>query len=50
MPHKDFSYEGNYALADATAFKNEIEKDAKTVISNVKTYFITDTKADKKGL
>ena len=40
----------NYALADATAFKDEIEKDAKTVISNVKTYFVTDTKADKNGI
>lgn len=40
----------NYALADATAFKDEIEQDAKTVISNVKTYFVTDTKADKNGI
>lgn len=39
-----------YALPDATAFKSEIEKDAKTVLANVKTYFITDAKADKAGI
>jgi WD40 repeat protein len=40
----------NYALADATAFKDEAEKDAKTVITNVKTYFVTDGQADKNGI
>nr|WP_294945066.1 caspase family protein [uncultured Mucilaginibacter sp.] len=40
----------NYALADATAFKDEAEKDAKTIISNLKTYFVTDGKADKNGI
>jgi len=40
----------NYALADATSFKDEVEKDAKTVISIVKTYFVTDNTADKKGI
>ncbi|OOQ61207.1 hypothetical protein BC343_22480 [Mucilaginibacter pedocola] len=40
----------NYALADATAFKNEAEKDAKTIITNVKTYFVTDAQADKNGI
>jgi WD40 repeat protein len=40
----------NYALADATAFKNEAEKGARTEITNVKTYFITDEKADKIGI
>ncbi len=40
----------NYALADATAFKDEIEKDAKSVINNVKTYFVTDSKADMQGI
>lgn len=40
----------NYALADATAFKDEVEKDAKTVITNIKTYFVTDDAADKKGI
>lgn len=40
----------NYALADATAFKEEVEKDAKTVISNIKTYFVTDNAADKTGI
>ncbi|MDB5197100.1 MAG: hypothetical protein JWP88_1471 [Flaviaesturariibacter sp.] len=40
----------NYALADATAFKEEIEKDAKTVIDNVKTFFVTDAVANKKGI
>lgn len=40
----------NYALADATAFKSEIEKDAKTVISEVKTHFVTDELANKEGI
>ena len=40
----------NYALADATAFKSEIEKDAKSIITNVKTYFVTDKEADKNGI
>ena len=40
----------NYALADATAFKIEVEKNVKTLISNVKTYFVTDEKADKLGI
>lgn len=40
----------NYALADATAFKDEIEKGAKTVISNIKPYFVTDDAADKQGI
>jgi WD40 repeat protein len=39
-----------YALPDATAFKEEIEKDAKSVLANVKTYFITDAKADNAGI
>lgn len=40
----------NYALADATAFKDEVEKDAKTVLTNIKTYFIADNAADKTGI
>ena len=40
----------SYALPDATAFKEEIEKDAKSILANVKTYFITDAKADKAGI
>ncbi|HRH48694.1 MAG TPA: caspase family protein [Panacibacter sp.] len=40
----------NYALADATAFKDEVEKDAKTVITNIKTFFVTDDAADKTGI
>ena len=40
----------NYARADAAAFKEEIEKDAKTVISNIKTWFVTDEAADKTGI
>jgi WD40 repeat protein len=39
-----------YALPDATAFKDEIEKDAKSMLANVKTYFISDAKADKAGI
>ena len=40
----------NYALADATAFKDEIEKDAKTVITGIKTHFVTDDAANQKGI
>ena len=40
----------NYALADATAFKDEAERDAKTMITSVKTYFVTDDMADKNGI
>ena len=40
----------NYALADATAFKDEVEKDAKSVITNIKTYFVTNGDADKTGI
>jgi WD40 repeat protein len=40
----------NYALADATAFKEQMEKGAKTVIKNVKTYFVTDDLANKQGI
>ncbi len=40
----------NYALADATAFKEEIEKDTKTVLSDIKTWFVTDNEANKKGI
>ncbi len=40
----------NYALADATAFKDELEKDAKSIIANIKTYFVTDNAATKTGI
>ncbi len=40
----------NYALADATAFKDELEKDAKSVITNIKTFFVTDNTATKTGI
>ena len=40
----------NYALADATAFKTAVEQDAKTILTNVKTYFVTDADANKKGI
>ncbi|MBK7097300.1 MAG: caspase family protein [Sphingobacteriales bacterium] len=39
-----------YAVPDATAFREELEKDARSVIGNVKSYFITDAKADKTGI
>ena len=39
----------NYALADATSFKDELEKDAKSIIANIKTYFIADNEATKAG-
>ena len=40
----------NYALADATAFKQEIEKDVKSIIANVNTHFVTDGLANKQGI
>ncbi len=40
----------NYALADATAFKVELEKDATSILANVKTYFVTDNTATKAGI
>ena len=40
----------NYALADATAFKDEVEKGAKTVLKQVKTYFVADADANKTGI
>jgi WD40 repeat protein len=40
----------NYAIADATSFKEELEKDAKTILTNIKTYFVTNSTADKTGI
>jgi WD40 repeat protein len=40
----------NYALADATAFKTEVEKDAKSLLATTKVYFVTDAQANKKGI
>jgi hypothetical protein len=40
----------NYAMADATSFKDELEKDAKTILTNIKTYFVTNSTADKTGI
>ena len=40
----------NYALADATSFKEEVEKDAKTVISNIQTWFVKDNDAVKANI
>ena len=40
----------SYALPDATAFREELEKDARTVLTNVKTFFISDAAANKANL
>jgi hypothetical protein len=40
----------NYALADASAFKDQLEKDAKNMISKVNTYYISDKDATKKEI
>ncbi len=40
----------SYAVPDATAFKAELEKDAQSIIGNVKSYLITDDQADKTGI
>lgn len=48
--YKNPSMSLNYALADASSFKDQMEKDAKTVITNVITYFVKDNEADKAGI
>ncbi|MBC7509336.1 MAG: caspase family protein, partial [Ferruginibacter sp.] len=40
----------NYAMADATSFKEEVEKDARSIIANIKTYFVSNNTADKTGI
>lgn len=40
----------NYAMADASSFKEELEKDARTILANIKTYFVTNSTADKTGI
>lgn len=40
----------SYAVPDATAFKQEIEKDASSMISSVKAYSLTDAKAYKSDI
>ncbi len=40
----------DYALADASSFKEEIQKDAQQLVSKVDTYFITDQKADRSAI
>ena len=40
----------SYAVPDATAFKAELEKDAQSIIGNVKSYLITDEHASKDGI
>lgn len=39
-----------YAVPDATAFKAELEKDANSIIGNVKSFLITDDNASKSGI
>ncbi len=48
--YKNTAMSLNYALADATGFKDELEKNAKSVITTVKTYFVKDAEADKAGI
>ncbi len=48
--YKNKSMSLNYALADASSFKDELEKDAKSIITNIKTYFVTDNDASRKGI
>jgi len=48
--YKNTSMSLNYALADATGFKDELEKNAKSVITTVKTYFVKDAEANKAGI
>ncbi len=40
----------DYAFADASSFKDEIEKDAKQLVRKVDTYFITDNAADRSAI
>lgn len=39
-----------YALPDATAFKAELENDAKSIVSNIKSYLIADDDASRAGI
>ncbi|CAL1520895.1 caspase family protein [Chitinophaga sp. MM2321] len=48
--YKNPKYNLNYALADATAFKNVIEGGARSLFSKVNTHFITDASASKAGI
>ncbi|RZK38583.1 MAG: hypothetical protein EOO90_21755 [Pedobacter sp.] len=48
--YKNTSMSLNYAIADATGFKDELEKNVKSVISTTKTYFVKDGDANKAGI
>lgn len=39
-----------YAIPDAKAFKAELEQDAKSIVTNVKSYLIADDQASKAGI
>ena len=39
-----------YAIPDAKAFKEELELDAKSIVSNIKSYLIADDQATKAGI
>ncbi len=40
----------NYAIADANGFRDEIQRTVKSVISNVKTYYVANTDANKANI
>ncbi len=48
--YKNPKYNLNYALADATAFKNEMEKNSSAIYGSVKLHFITDADAMKTNI
>lgn len=48
--YKNPKYNLNYALADATAFKDEMEKNTSSIYGSVKLHFITDADAMKANI
>jgi WD40 repeat protein len=48
--YKNTKYNLNYAVPDAEAFKNELEKDAKGLFSKTNTFFVKDAIATKSGI
>ena len=48
--YKNPKYQLNYALADALAFKNEIETGSHTIFDKTVVTYLTDTQASKQGI
>ena len=48
--YKNPKYKLNYALADASAFKKQIELGSKTIFGKTEAIYLSDTKASKQGI